>query len=482
MLVHPNDEELALYAEHGSAAPNASSIETHLRGCRECLALVSEVRNLRDLDIEGLLPSTPYRPGRHLAAYLNNSKKPRVDKTALGGVGLLAGLFSSGLAAAKSGTPAFSFGHSTHESHHENEDVGERSRTEDDSHPVSRYLQETEREHFDMSPITRPDPIIGTPEPDSHHFPGQQQYSDTCAIRCQEFIIRQYTGTHLPESYYVQEATANHWYHDGSGTSMENVGKLLELHNIPVNRYAQADMLHLTAELAKGHKVIIGVQADDLWRQHPIVTEIRHLLGFSAADHAVVVSGIDTSDPNHYKVIVSDPGTGQAAVQYPMEQFIQAWKESHYFMVATQDPPPESMHLPEMKNFDYHSGHIDHIGDMSYDSFHVLLEDHRVAATPSAAHHYEEQFGHHLHPAASEPTSHDVPGDHDHVPSAHGHEPETDFLTHEDASHRQHGEPPGWDSHHHHIDNVGQSHDEWQHGISDDHELQDPDSGDDHDT
>src|SRR5262249_22527959 len=149
-----------------------------------------------------------------------------------------------------------------------------------------------------------------TPAHDAAAFPGQQSYADTCAIRCQEFIVRQFTGQDIPEKFYVDEARAHGWYRDGEGTPMRDVGNLLELHGIPVNRYERANVFNLTAELARGHKVIIGVDSSDLWDRNPVLSDLRHALGFSAADHAVVVSGIDTTDPDNPQVIVSDPGTG----------------------------------------------------------------------------------------------------------------------------------------------------------------------------
>jgi hypothetical protein len=486
MWAHPDAEELARYADQGPAASNGPDLEAHLRQCRECLAEVAEARNLRDLEAEGLLPTVPFRPGRRLAAYLKGSEGQQTHNTTAGTVGLLSGLFTAGLAAGRQITPAFSFGHTAgDESQQSNEHPAERNRQEDSSHLLNRHEPGTEGEDTPMTSITRPDPTIGTPEPDSHHFPGQQHYPDTCAIRCQEFIIRQFTGAHLPESYYVEEAKANHWYHEGAGTSMQNVGKLLEFHSIPVHRYAQANILNLTAELAQGHKVIIGVEADDLWRQHPMLTEIRHLFGFSAADHAVVVSGIDTSDPNHYKVIVSDPGTGEAAARYPMDQFITAWKESHFYMVATQDPPPENMHLPEMKNFDYQTGHIDHVGDMPYDSFHALLDEHQAGDAAADLHYFEDRLVHHLGPETSEARFHDDPATPgvpaEHGPSAGDHDLHPGIAADTDPSHRGHGLSGDSDAHHAHHDAGVESHNDWHHGIPGGPDSHDPDSGDGHD-
>src|SRR5712691_7276428 len=93
--------------------------------------------------------------------------------------------------------------------------------------------------------IQQPDPIIGTPARDSALFPGPQQAPDTCAIRCQEFILEQFTGVHVDEQTLVHEAMQHGWYTPGAGTVLPDVGKLLELHGIAVHRYTHANVFHL---------------------------------------------------------------------------------------------------------------------------------------------------------------------------------------------------------------------------------------------
>ena len=212
--------------------------------------------------------------------------------------------------------------------------------------------------------------IIGTPEQDARTFPGQQSYDDTCAIRCQEFIIEQFTGSDIDESALVQQAMDYGWYEPGGGTKIEDVGNLLEVHGIPVNRYEDATMFDLVNELAQGHKVIIGVDSGELW--YPIQEALEDDLGIEAADHAVVVSGIDTTDPDNIHIIISDPGTGEAVASYPMEQFVDAWEDSDFFMVTTQEPAPSW--VPEMVNFDYDLGHIEEVAGIPYEDF-VALQD-----------------------------------------------------------------------------------------------------------
>jgi len=478
MLTHPDAEELAYYADASFEYPNRAEIEAHLARCKSCFATVVEARNLRDMEAEGLFRSLEFRPGPKLLAYLRSPKKPQKTENPAGVLGVLAGLFTAGLASGTS-DPAFaSLGHSAEEDVSTKNTHDHVRNTPDDSSLIWNGPQpDIEPEHREMTPavhISKPDPVIGTPESDSHHFPGQQSYPDTCAIRCQESIVRQYTGVHLPESYYVNEAKAHHWYHEGGGTNARDVGNLLELHNIPVHRYTEANVLNLTAELAMGHKVIIGVDSDDLWRTHPLLTDLRHVLGLGHADHAVVVTGIDTNDPEHYKVIVSDPGTGEVAARYPMEQFVTAWKESHFFMVATQDPPPESMHLPEMRHFDYRLGHIDHVGAMPYDEFrHLLQNDEHHPVSGADFHDRVEHFtsslladsheGHHSEIADVKAIEHGdahsgleadpFHSDSTHDPAVSGHyEDQSDGLHHDAGQYVDHAHPDvhHWPSESHH--------------------------------
>ncbi len=224
----------------------------------------------------------------------------------------------------------------------------------------------------DQTTPSQPDPVIGTPEVDVSVWDGQQSYSDTCAVRAQEYILEQFTGQEIDEDALVKEAVENGWLVQG-GTAPQDVGNLLEMHGIPVNRYQDANVFHLANELAQGHKVIIGVDKDELWEMNAQLENIEEAAGTDpGADHAVVVSGIDTSDPNNVSVLVSDPGTGEASASYPLAQFLDAWQDSGFSMVATQQPAPAW--LPEMANFDYEQGHIDEVVGVPYDDF-VAYED-----------------------------------------------------------------------------------------------------------
>lgn len=211
------------------------------------------------------------------------------------------------------------------------------------------------------------DDVIGLP---GNEY--QQQYSDTCAIKSQQIILNEF-GVPVTEDQLVHFSYQHGWY-SGNGTSMEDVGKLLEEGGIPVHRQQNANVFDLVAELAQGHKVIVGVDADELWGSR-FLGWMEDFYHGEQPDHALIVSGIDTRDPNNIMVCVTDPGTGEHNRAYPLDQFMDAWADSKCFMVATDIPAPDS--LPEMANFDYNVGHIDYIAGLPYlefDIFHGLSD------------------------------------------------------------------------------------------------------------
>lgn len=119
--------------------------------------------------------------------------------------------------------------------------------------------------------------------------------------------------------------------------------------------------------MAQGHKVIVGVDSGELWGDNIF----DKIFEDNAADHALIVSGVDTSDPNNVKVIVTDPGTGNLLKEYSMEEFVDAWEDSNCFMMATNDPIPEIFNpFNQLPGFDMPMTNLPMIGSMPYDIFY----------------------------------------------------------------------------------------------------------------
>lgn len=173
----------------------------------------------------------------------------------------------------------------------------------------------------DTTPLITPDSI-------------QQGYMDTCAVKCQEIILHNF-GINCTEDQLVTEAMQHGWFNNG--TPVADVGKLLETHGIDIRTFDDANQYTLINELAQGHQVIVGVDSGELWNDG-LSDKLMDFLGINGADHAIIVNGIDASDPANLLITITDPGSGEVT-QYPYEQFADAWQDSHCHMVATTTAP-----------------------------------------------------------------------------------------------------------------------------------------------
>ena len=193
-----------------------------------------------------------------------------------------------------------------------------------------------------------------------------QGNENSCAIHSQYHVLRDYGYTGTVEDLKA-EAEANGWYDSATGTSPENVGKLLEAHGVPCNVYVNANEYNLISELAQGKRVIVGLDSGEIWEGEGALQDFWEKITGGGADHAVVVSGINTADPDNIKVVLTDSGAGHAAIEYPLDQFMDAWKDGECTMWVPQDPPKPEFNLDRLVNFDWGLGHIANVGNISYE-------------------------------------------------------------------------------------------------------------------
>lgn len=210
-----------------------------------------------------------------------------------------------------------------------------------------------------------PNKIIGDAPKNLFSDDVAQLYPDTCAIKSQQLILKDF-GINISEDQLVNESIANGWY-TGHGTSQNVVGNLLELHGVHCTQYDNANIFNLTNELAQGHKVIVGVDSGELWEDDIFDIYFED----NKADHALIVSGVDTSDPNNVKVILTDPGTGDLLKEYPLDKFVDAWQDSNCFMVATDNAQPNIFDpFATLPGLDFPMTNLPTIGLMPYDMFY----------------------------------------------------------------------------------------------------------------
>lgn len=158
----------------------------------------------------------------------------------------------------------------------------------------------------------------------------------TCAVVSQKMILAEF-GIEVSEAGLMGEALENGWL-TVDGTDPADLGELLELHGVSCHQGSGPEGMLL--ELEQGHKVIVGVDADELWSDSPISHEIQDMVA-QTPNHALVIQGVRQNADGSWTAIVNDPGDPHGAGrEYPLDQFMDAWQDSGCYFVATDAAPP----------------------------------------------------------------------------------------------------------------------------------------------
>ena len=164
--------------------------------------------------------------------------------------------------------------------------------------------------------------------PDNWH---EQDSKTTCAICCQEFVIEQFTGRDMTESELCAIARDRGWY-DDNGTTLEDVGKLLDLFGID-SIHKLLDFESLVRYVNSGHGVIVAVDADELWGDQGWESLLN--IPDSGADHAVQVIAFDAESD---EFLINDPGRSDGeGLRVKRYLFLDAWQDSRFFACVTAE-------------------------------------------------------------------------------------------------------------------------------------------------
>lgn len=195
----------------------------------------------------------------------------------------------------------------------------------------------------------------------------------TCAIRSQEIIMRDY-GISIPQEELIEFATQNGWYDpdpEHGGTPGAAIGNILDAMGIQTRRYDNASIFDIISELRAGHRVIVSVDADELWiKNEPklykrifgeltnrVNDKLDAIANVGGANHALIVAGVqvDPANPSDMHVILIDSGSGDVCIEYAFKDFKKAWDDSHCHMITTMEPAPYQYnyrtHQMEPSNF-----------------------------------------------------------------------------------------------------------------------------------
>lgn len=177
---------------------------------------------------------------------------------------------------------------------------------------------------------------------------GARDMADTlCALRCEAVILRG-VGMDVDEAELLGEAVAAGWFLPGTGTPMRHLGRLLEARGLRVERYLHAHVGVLRQALGAGYQLLAAVDAGELAARGVLARWLERMedLVQRIPDHCVLVRGVAEEAGKTMIHLVDPAGTGQSRV-VPLEDFLEAWDDSDFFLLAVRRAPADETETGE---------------------------------------------------------------------------------------------------------------------------------------
>lgn len=152
-----------------------------------------------------------------------------------------------------------------------------------------------------------------------------------CALYSQKFVIEELTNQEVDIEELADLAEGNGWFDESSGTPLLNMDKVLQHYGINSDMSFHNNIEHLEDCLNAGGKIIVTVDADEIWygENDSIFTP------GDGPNHAVQVIGIDRTDADNPMVILNDSGTPDGCGEMvPMDIFLDAWEDGNCQMIS----------------------------------------------------------------------------------------------------------------------------------------------------
>ena len=225
-----------------------------------------------------------------------------------------------------------SFPDNTHLYQQEGIDAGENYQQESETFNKREFMATSYRTYGESGENIY-DPIY-IKQPDDH----------SRALRSQQIILRDF-GIDIPFAD-LEKIALDAGVYTNQGTYTYDIGKVLEIAGVGMHQVPGSTIYDLVNELVQGHRVIVSVDADELWDNDSMKGKLKNwvndVLGEQGGNHALIVAGIEVNPANHrdVKVVLTDPGAGHLRVEYPLGQFMDAWQDSNCFMAATDNAAP----------------------------------------------------------------------------------------------------------------------------------------------
>ncbi|MGO8941118.1 MAG: C39 family peptidase [Mycobacterium sp.] len=184
-----------------------------------------------------------------------------------------------------------------------------------------------------FAPVAHGDPggqMYGNPQAAARYW--RYQIGDGFGLMAVADVVGQVTGREpMQIGIELRGVFTKSEAHRGSvykfdGTSPEDMVMLLQKYGVQSQLTTGNNMQTLEQDLASGHKVIAAVNAETIWNYAASQGQRTQ------ADHAVVVTGVDTRDG---VVHLNDSGTPNGRdEQIPLGTFAQAWSTGNDLLIV----------------------------------------------------------------------------------------------------------------------------------------------------
>lgn len=160
--------------------------------------------------------------------------------------------------------------------------------------------------------------------------------NNICSVLCEAFILHR-REVPFKEKELLAMAQKNHWLKP-KGSPLHSIGQLLSHYDLMVTRNYDATINEISVALALDNDVIVVVDKEKLYQLED---------NEDAPNHAVVVRGVQ--DEN---VSLFDPTLEDTDVKVSLSSFLDAWKESHHYMIrvlqSIEDYEPQPINLDDI--------------------------------------------------------------------------------------------------------------------------------------
>ena len=141
---------------------------------------------------------------------------------------------------------------------------------------------------------------------------------NVCAVRCEMFILHR-RSIPYDEEKLLATARRKDWLKT-EGTPLYCLGNLLAYSGMLVNRKYDSTLEDIQRALTRNQDVVVGVDREKLYEEEVDLEDLTN--------HAVVVTHIGEET-----ITIFDPYEEPYIVNIPIPVFLNAWKESHYYMI-----------------------------------------------------------------------------------------------------------------------------------------------------